>query len=120
MLSSGHMQKQALAQYCKRGDFSGIILQCKVQLLHVKFFNLTSSPILSASLSVDDFIISSVLKHVNTLQNATLIERKSENMFIAIILNPGFFRGIISVSIQVSDGVITKLAKYKKSPPGIL
>ncbi|MCP1629868.1 hypothetical protein J2T25_002819 [Citrobacter amalonaticus] len=41
-------------------------------------------------------------------------------MFIAIILNPGFFRGIISVSIQVSDGVITQLAKYKKSPPGIL
>lgn len=41
-------------------------------------------------------------------------------MFIAIILNPGFFRGIISVSIQVSGGVITQRAKHKKMPPGIL
>lgn len=120
MLSSGHMQKQALAQYCKRGDFSGIILQCKVQLLHVKFFNLTSSPILRASLSVDDFIISSVLKHVNTLQNATLIERKSEILFIAIILNHEFFKGFPSVSIQVSGGVIVPLRKHEKKPPGIL
>lgn len=41
-------------------------------------------------------------------------------MFIAIILNPGFFRGIISVSIQVSGGGITQLAKHEKTSPGIL
>ncbi|MEL8443462.1 hypothetical protein J4U53_09265, partial [Escherichia coli] len=35
-LSSGHIQKHEFAQYCKRGDSSGIIWQCIEQLLHVR------------------------------------------------------------------------------------
>lgn len=117
-LSSGHIQKHAFAQYCKRGDSSGIIWQCIEQLLHVRLLNRLHSPMFRTSLFIfiDNFIVSFVIADVNTCKIINLLEKYHDySVFHIILIFIGswnypylyfvFFTGLAFILITYAQGV---------------